>query len=473
MSNPAHNLLPITASTSVSNSRRLMPAPALWAHLLQKPGSSHLAQSSASTIVSASTQITPVDKAGISTRILLHDTHARLEAFAERTGKLADGVEQAQRDIVRMREEMEKEMEKIVDDVSQLVNRCQNELKKAMGEPAQERSLSDMRMELTLTNQRLSAVDTKIDSLHTLSRSQSHALQSLQDQQTRAQEQHTQLVALLTPVLPLLQALPLHIDIARNAVINTVNKHIPSSCLCSCSSPTSPSRPVEEGQNIAVSLVDSDKAHSSGSITSVHSMSPRKRRRLNSIITPLANMATNSSNLPSHHPATAPAVSTAIPPIPPSQGVSVSSPPPSAQQITPVLPARQLSNFKSPAPSNAMKTKRPEVGHGRMSHRISLKDITPSNVSIQDSHKMAHLSIIDDLRIFQEQHRPVRTIAVSSGIASALTQTDEAPAPPPPPSLRDRRLRAPTPAFRCRNTAAGKRFIPLDDDDDELDEEGS
>ena len=53
-------------------------------------------------------------------RILLYDTHARLETFSERAGKLADGVEKAQQALVRAQQEMESEMEKMGEHISKL-----------------------------------------------------------------------------------------------------------------------------------------------------------------------------------------------------------------------------------------------------------------------------------------------------------------------------------------------------------------
>ena len=40
----------------------------------------------------------------------------------------------------------------------------------------------------------------------------------------RALEQHTQVVALITPLVPLLQAIPLQVEVARNAVIAAMHK---------------------------------------------------------------------------------------------------------------------------------------------------------------------------------------------------------------------------------------------------------
>ena len=92
--------LPSTAST-------------LWAHLLH-----HRAPSSAQ--IPAFAQLTPQEKAGTSTRILLHDTHARLEKFSERANAIFSEVETSRREMVRVREEVEDAREKELEAIVQL-----------------------------------------------------------------------------------------------------------------------------------------------------------------------------------------------------------------------------------------------------------------------------------------------------------------------------------------------------------------
>jgi hypothetical protein len=65
-------------------------------------------------------QLTPQDKAGTSTRILLHDTHARLEIFSERANSILSGIEASRREMVRVREEVENAREKELDTIAQL-----------------------------------------------------------------------------------------------------------------------------------------------------------------------------------------------------------------------------------------------------------------------------------------------------------------------------------------------------------------
>ncbi|KAI9441703.1 hypothetical protein H4582DRAFT_1780597, partial [Lactarius indigo] len=157
--------LPSTAST-------------LWAHLLQdQRGPSRGAQ------IPTFAQLTPQDKASASTRILLHDTHARLEKFSERANTIFSEVEASRREMVRVREEVEgareQEFEAIVQlgafcfraympvivhsRVTPLVNRCQSFLQKAIGDPVQAREAASIQANLTLALERLNALDDKIN----------------------------------------------------------------------------------------------------------------------------------------------------------------------------------------------------------------------------------------------------------------------------------------------------------------------
>jgi hypothetical protein len=160
--------LPSTAST-------------LWAHLLHNRAPS---RTSGGTQIPAFAQLTPQDKASTSTRILLHDTQARLEKFSERANTVFSEVEASRREMVRVREEVEGAREKELEAIIQLglvflfisahicsllytyaqphlVNRCQSFLQKAIGDPVQAREAASIQANLTLALERLSALDNK------------------------------------------------------------------------------------------------------------------------------------------------------------------------------------------------------------------------------------------------------------------------------------------------------------------------
>jgi len=107
-----------TAGNSTPSSPLPSTASTIWAHLLNPRGPS---KANATQLASGSgSQLTPHDKAGTSTRILLHDTHARLEKFSERANAIFSGIETSRREMVRVREEVESAREKELDTIAQL-----------------------------------------------------------------------------------------------------------------------------------------------------------------------------------------------------------------------------------------------------------------------------------------------------------------------------------------------------------------
>lgn len=126
-------LPPVASSSSSSSisgptsaSSYASPAPALWAHLLRRPllrdsiSQSKSRTNATGTSLPPPVQLAPVDKNAASTRILLHDTHAQLEIFTERSGKLMVEVEQARRELSKVGEMFEGEREGLVDDMVKL-----------------------------------------------------------------------------------------------------------------------------------------------------------------------------------------------------------------------------------------------------------------------------------------------------------------------------------------------------------------
>jgi hypothetical protein len=105
-----------TTSTSTPSSPLPSTASTLWAHLLNRRSPSK----ANATQPHSYAQLTPQDKAGTSTRILLHDTHARLEQFSERANSIFSAIETSKREMVRVREEVESAREKELDAIAQL-----------------------------------------------------------------------------------------------------------------------------------------------------------------------------------------------------------------------------------------------------------------------------------------------------------------------------------------------------------------
>ncbi|KAI8985586.1 hypothetical protein BD414DRAFT_537097 [Trametes punicea] len=194
---------------------------ALWGHLLRRVGSSQVPPSSTSTNTSTSTlgkqtsSIIPIDKAGTSTRILLHDTQANIEKFMDRVLQLTADLDSVKRELVVVQKLYQEDHEQLLDKMIGLANRCQTELQKSIGNPIQSSELHGVSKDMCSLSDRIEAVDRKIDSLTMLSQTQTQALQTIQDQQGR-------LLAAVTPILPNLQAIPLHVENARNHVKDAV-----------------------------------------------------------------------------------------------------------------------------------------------------------------------------------------------------------------------------------------------------------
>ena len=135
------------------------------------------------------------------------------------------------------------------------VNRCQSSLQKTIGEPLQSREAAAMQASLTVMTERQRALEesiySKLDGLTAvecslmfshrrkhrsvrpalqLLQTQNQLSQSLQEQFSLAQTQQSRIFELLAPLHPILKSVPLHIDIARNAIL----EKMPEGCQCLC-----------------------------------------------------------------------------------------------------------------------------------------------------------------------------------------------------------------------------------------------
>lgn len=97
--------------------QRSAASTALWAHLLRKdiPVISH---TSSNTLTNP--PMAPLDKAGTSMRILLHDTQANLEKFSAHVDKLASGVSETKREMMTMQKLFQEDHDKLVGQIVDL-----------------------------------------------------------------------------------------------------------------------------------------------------------------------------------------------------------------------------------------------------------------------------------------------------------------------------------------------------------------
>ena len=114
------NTMATTAATSTPPSPLPLPSTAstLWGRILDHRGST--TDNAITAQPPSYAQFTPQDKTGTSTRMLLHDTHARLEAFSERANLVFSEIEASKREIVRVREDVESARERELDTIAQL-----------------------------------------------------------------------------------------------------------------------------------------------------------------------------------------------------------------------------------------------------------------------------------------------------------------------------------------------------------------
>jgi len=101
--------------------QRSAASTALWAHLLRKD-IPVISQTSSNTLTNP--PIAPLDKAGTSMRILLHDTQANLEKFSEHVDKLASGVSETKREMITMQKLFQEDHEKLVGQIVDLGELC-------------------------------------------------------------------------------------------------------------------------------------------------------------------------------------------------------------------------------------------------------------------------------------------------------------------------------------------------------------
>ncbi|EIW58257.1 uncharacterized protein TRAVEDRAFT_47421 [Trametes versicolor FP-101664 SS1] len=256
---------------------RLTASTALWGHLLRKTGSSQVPPSSlasTSTLGKHTPAVAPIDKAGASTRILLHDTQAHLEKFTDRVALLTTGLDSAKRELIMAQKLYQDDHEQVIDKISGLANRCQTELQKSIGSPAQSTDVREVTKDLSHLSIKLEALDGKIDTLSSLNQMQSQALQVMQQQQS-------QLLAALVPILPLLQNVPVQIENARDRVKDSILE-LRQEALARDSS----SRAIASGPGYTTGSRRS-RARSSGPSASCDSTSTptsRKRRRLDATL---------------------------------------------------------------------------------------------------------------------------------------------------------------------------------------------
>ncbi|KIP07088.1 hypothetical protein PHLGIDRAFT_71638 [Phlebiopsis gigantea 11061_1 CR5-6] len=136
---------------------------ALWGHLLQR--NIPPALRGTPSLSSSPVPIAPVDKNGTSMRMLLHDNQATLEKFSGHVEKLTSRVDDAKREIATAHRIFQFGHEKLVEENVSLLNRCQTEIQKSVGKPAQADRLEDTRKLLSAVERTIESLSSRVDAL--------------------------------------------------------------------------------------------------------------------------------------------------------------------------------------------------------------------------------------------------------------------------------------------------------------------
>ncbi|KIL65565.1 hypothetical protein M378DRAFT_36873, partial [Amanita muscaria Koide BX008] len=139
---------------------RLQPSSNLWTHAFGK-SSSTLSSNTGTPLP----PLGPIDKNATSTRVLLHDTQANLEKFSARVDALLNGFSEAKSEVKLVKTLFERDRETLMNDIIDLVNRCQTQIQKAVGSPAQSSVLDNFSRDVNL---RLENLDKRLDAIQTV-----------------------------------------------------------------------------------------------------------------------------------------------------------------------------------------------------------------------------------------------------------------------------------------------------------------
>ncbi|KAF5316297.1 hypothetical protein D9619_006138 [Psilocybe cf. subviscida] len=191
---------------------------ALWTHLLRPGAQNSVSQPDISALAPPAK---PLDKTATSMRILLHDSQAHFEKFTVHVGKLLDGVKESRHEIKSVQSLFERDRESLVGDMTDLVNRAQTEIQKAVGSPAQTTAVEESFKDV---NHRLSGLEQRLDAMQAFNQSHTQQLQTqMQATQILLDKQGT-ILSTLAPLVPLLQAIPAHMDALKTHIQASTHK---------------------------------------------------------------------------------------------------------------------------------------------------------------------------------------------------------------------------------------------------------
>ncbi|TFK71377.1 hypothetical protein BDN72DRAFT_837812 [Pluteus cervinus] len=201
----------------------------LWQHLLSGSKDSGVMPPE---FPRANPPLAPIDKTSTSMRILLHDTQTNFEKFSGRVDTLILNVDETKRDIREANNQFQRGHDTLLGDIVDLINRSQTHIQNSVGEPAQARNLEEFTKDVT---RQLHDLDKRMDSMHLVSQTLNQIMQTHLQAVHTLQEQQGSMLTALMPLLPLLQSVPLHIDAAKNQILEALSKSSSGNGLRLCS----------------------------------------------------------------------------------------------------------------------------------------------------------------------------------------------------------------------------------------------
>ncbi|KAF7301892.1 hypothetical protein MIND_00755200 [Mycena indigotica] len=410
------------------------PNNALWGQLVRKTTTVSRGDSLATPPTA------PLDKTGTSMRILLHDTQSNFERFSVKVDSLSSGIDDARREIVVVKELFSGAQETLMNDVVDVVNRCQTHLQTAIGGPAQASALHELHKQVDV---RLECLSKRIDDMQIFNQTQSLTLQNMLKLLTAVQDQQNQILTALLPLQPLLQAVPVHIDFARSSINEAMLK---MSLESSHRSPSQIGPHTTRKRSFASSIAPPTSPP----------LAARKKQRLDPEFKhpdTLTSPATLQPNTLSRHPTRSPARTTLL----------VRNPSLSTIFREANIPRRPLSDLVFSVNNSAVQTARsksPTHVHLLQASLATNTPMTPPSsfentkrLDIQPPPPVRHVAPTSS----PSNDRPGSLAASTNALPIPYKQTTNSAAPA---ALKVTMVRGRRSPFRD-----GRRFIPLDDDD--------
>ncbi|RXW20726.1 hypothetical protein EST38_g5127 [Candolleomyces aberdarensis] len=151
-------------------------AASLWAHLNRKDANGRTNPPTSTATPDFLPPTGPQDRTATTMRVLLHDTQMNFEKFSEQVEGLIKDVQKTEQGIKTTNTLFEKEHDKLMGDIIDLVNRVQTQLQASIGTPAQTSATDAL---FKNVDRRLESLDQRLDAIQAQELRQAHPAHSL------------------------------------------------------------------------------------------------------------------------------------------------------------------------------------------------------------------------------------------------------------------------------------------------------